>query len=181
MDAILFSANPSMVIVDDAIQHLASYAQLYWEVGFSIKYETLVFPMLGYIHVCGQQVQYKVMIQNIIPFSRRHYEDPVFSRTVKPEPWIREWIENIGNTRAHSWRNALVLTMIEPFIALPEFRKLDGSPVIRAPQTTSGCCLGERQVHYHHQHRPRRHPGRSERRSLSVRPNPILEQTWRIL
>ena len=36
MDAILFSANPSMVTVDDAIRHLSNHDELYWEVGFRI-------------------------------------------------------------------------------------------------------------------------------------------------
>jgi hypothetical protein len=135
MDAILFSANPSMVDVDDAIQHLASHAQLYWEVGFPIKKEAFVFPILGYIHVCGDRVQFKVVIERIEDFSPTHYEDSVFARTVKPEPWIREWAQNIGNTRSRSWKHALVLTMIQPFSCdTTAFAKIDGSPVTRPPQ-----------------------------------------------
>jgi hypothetical protein len=135
MDAILFSAKPSMVDVDDAVRHLASHAQLYWEVGFPIKRETFTFPMLGYIHVCKDQVRYRVIIEDIVPFSSNHYEDLEFARTVKPDPWIREWTENIGTIRSHHWKNALVITMIEPFSCVTtEFRKPDGSLVQHAPQ-----------------------------------------------
>jgi len=34
VDAILFSANPDMVTVDDAIRYLADHKELYWEVPF---------------------------------------------------------------------------------------------------------------------------------------------------
>jgi hypothetical protein len=135
MDAILFSAKPSMVDVDDAIRHLTRYAQLYWEVGFHIKSEQFSFPIIGYIHVSGRQVEYKVIIQEIVPFSPKHYEDKELSKTIKPDPWIREWEENIGTTRSHSWKNALVIIMIEPFSCpTTEFHKLDGSFVQHAPQ-----------------------------------------------
>jgi hypothetical protein len=33
VDAILFSANPDMVRVDDARKHLADHKELYWSVG----------------------------------------------------------------------------------------------------------------------------------------------------
>jgi hypothetical protein len=53
MDAILFSANPTMVKVDDAIRHLSDHEELYWEIGFSINRERFLYPILGYIHICG--------------------------------------------------------------------------------------------------------------------------------
>jgi hypothetical protein len=37
MDAILFSAKPSWVDVNDGISHLASQSELYWEVLFPIN------------------------------------------------------------------------------------------------------------------------------------------------
>ena len=124
-----------MVDVDDAIRHLDSHVQLYWEVGFAIKREKFTFPMFGYIHVCGQQVRYRVIIEDIVPFSLSHYEDLEFARTVKPDPWIREWAEKTDDTRAHSWKNALVITMIESFSCpTTEFIKFDGSAVRHAPE-----------------------------------------------
>jgi len=39
-DAILISANPSMVDVDDAMRHLEEHAQLYWSVGFFLDLYT---------------------------------------------------------------------------------------------------------------------------------------------
>jgi hypothetical protein len=55
-DAILFSANPSMVDVDDAMRHLEDHKELYWTVGFLIDKESFSFPLFGFIHVRGGQV-----------------------------------------------------------------------------------------------------------------------------
>ena len=33
MDAILISANPTMVTIDDAIRHLVDHDELYWRLG----------------------------------------------------------------------------------------------------------------------------------------------------
>lgn len=94
MDAILFSAKPSMVDVDDAIRHLADHKELYWEVGFQIVKEKLSFPILGFIHISGGQVEYRVTINDILPFDPAHYENAALAERVKPEPWRREWKEN---------------------------------------------------------------------------------------
>jgi hypothetical protein len=69
MDAILFSANPNMVTVDDVIRHLAEHKRLYWEVGFDIKKDHFSFPLYGFLHISGGQVEYRVTISDIIPFS----------------------------------------------------------------------------------------------------------------
>src|ERR1039458_251729 len=101
MDAILFSANPNIVVVDDAIKHLAGHEDLYWEVGFRIRGERFSYPMYGFIHVCGVggQVEYRASIRGILPFSRDHYEDKALAERVKPESWRREWIENRNDIR----------------------------------------------------------------------------------
>ena len=115
MDAILFSANPSMVTIDDAIRHLADHEELYWEVGFRIAKNGFSYPMLGFMHISGAQVEYRVTIRDIVPFSLAHYEDKKLAERVKPKPWLREWRENPNDVRSYPWKNALVMTEIVPF------------------------------------------------------------------
>lgn len=135
MDAILFSANPTMVTVDDARRHLSDHEKLYWEVGFSIDRNRFVYPILGYIHLCGGQVEYVATIQDIVPFSPSHYEDKELSKRVKPAQWLREWEENLDNCRFYPWKNAFVMTDIKPFsYNTYDFQKYEGGPVKHAPQ-----------------------------------------------
>ncbi len=135
MDAILFSANPSRVIVDDAVRHLADHEELYWEVGFRIVKDIFSFPMLGFIHISGSQVEYRVTIRDIVPFSVDHYEDRRLAERIKPKPWLHEWKENLNDMRSYPWRNALVMTEIVPFsYDTYSFRKYDGTLVRRPPQ-----------------------------------------------
>jgi hypothetical protein len=135
MDAILFSANPTMVKVDDAIRHLADHEELYWEFGFSINRDRFLYPILGYIHICGGQVEYVAKIKDIIPFSPSHYEDKELSMRVKPRPWLREWDENFNNCRLYPWKNAFVMAHIEPFSHNTyDFQKYGGDPVKKPPQ-----------------------------------------------
>ena len=136
MDAILFSANPNMVEVDDAIKHLASHKELYWEVPFPIVRDNFSFPMYGFIHISGGQVEYRATISDIVPFSPAHYQDEALAIQVKPQPWLREWKENINDTRSLPWKNALVITEIVPFSydALL-FKKIDGTMVKAPPQS----------------------------------------------
>lgn len=115
MDAILFSANPMRVNVDDAIWHLDKHGELYWEVGFPINNNKFTYPILGYMHICGKQVEYVVTIKEIIPFSPQHYEDKQLSQKVKPAIWLKEWEENRENCRFYPWKHALVMTHIDPF------------------------------------------------------------------
>lgn len=121
MDAILFSADPARAVVDDAVRHLADHKELYWSVGFPIDRDKFTFPIDGYIHVKGEQVEYRATISNIVPFSPKHY-DPL----LKPEPWIREWNE----TPRHREENSLVITDIVPFsYDTYALKKYDGTSV----------------------------------------------------
>jgi hypothetical protein len=135
MDAILFSANPNMANVDDAIKHLTSNRELYWGVLFPIDAKKFIYPMRGYIHISGDQVKYVATIQNIVQFSRDHYEDEKISKSVKPALWIKEWKENIDGFQNRPWKNALVITHIEPFVYNTlEFMKYGDGLVKHAPQ-----------------------------------------------
>ena len=136
MDAILFSANPSMVTIDDAIRHLADHEELYWEVGFRIAKNGFSYPMLGFMHISGAQVEYRVTIRDIVPFSLAHYEDKKLAERVKPKPWLREWRENLNDVRSYPWKNALVMTEIVPFSHdTYSFHKHDGLSVKKPPQS----------------------------------------------
>jgi hypothetical protein len=139
MDAILFSAKPNLVVVDDAIRHLADHDQLYWEVGWRISPIHFTFPILGFIHISGGQVEYRVTIPGILPFSPEHYENETLAAQVKPEVWIQEWKENLKKVRSLPWRTALVMDRIEPFsYDTYAFRKWkDGMNVTKAPQNYS--------------------------------------------
>jgi hypothetical protein len=135
MDAILFSVNPKMANVDDAVWHLDKHDELYWEVGFPIKDSKFIYPILGYMHLCGKQVGYVAMIRKIIPFSPRHYEDRKLSKMVKPDIWLRGWEDNLGNCRQHPWKHAIVMTRIEPFsYNTCQFKRYGGDIVSRPPQ-----------------------------------------------
>lgn len=81
--AILFSASPSMVDVDDARRPLEDHKELYWTVGFPIAKDQFSFPIFGFIHVGGGQVEYRALVNDIVQFSAGHYEDP----SLKPMPW----------------------------------------------------------------------------------------------
>jgi Endonuclease NucS len=131
MDAILICVNPKKVPVDDAVKHLADHNELYWAVTFPIARDRFSYPIYGYIHMCGGQVEYRVSIRDIVPFSRDHHED----RALKPETWVREWQENRNNVRAKPWKNELVMTEIMPFsYDTYSFHKCDGTKVKQAPQ-----------------------------------------------
>ena len=136
MDAILFSAKPSIVNVDDAIRHLADHKELYWEVGFRINKVCFSYPMLGFIHISGAQVEYRVTICDIVPFSLGHYENEELAERVKPKPWLRDWKENRNDIRSHRWRNVLVMTEITPFsyVTCSFHKYVDDTPVRSPPQ-----------------------------------------------
>jgi len=135
MDAILFSVNPRMANVDDAILHLDKHDELYWEVGFPIKHDKFIYPILGYMHLCGKQVEYIAKIKKIIPFSPRHYEDKKLSKMVKPDIWLRGWKENLDKCRQHPWKHAIVMTQIDSFsYNTYRFEKYEGGFVRRPPQ-----------------------------------------------
>lgn len=136
MDSILFSVNPSMATVDDAVRHLTNHEELYWEVGFQIDRNRFSYPILGFMHIKKGQVEYKATIRDIIEFSREHYENEELAKRVKPEPWLQEWRENLNNVREHLWIYALVMTEIMPFsYDTRSFRKLDGNLVTLPPRS----------------------------------------------
>jgi len=136
VDAILFSANPNLVSVDDARKHLANHKEFYWSVGFRIAAKNnFSYPIDGYIHIRGGQVEYRATIRDIIPFSPRHFEDHALALQVKPEPWIRQWKENVGGYRSRPWKNVFIITEIVPFsYDTYEFEKCDGTRVQNAPE-----------------------------------------------
>jgi len=134
-DAILFSAKqPSMVVVDDAVKHLASHEKLYWEVPFRINKDHFSYPLFGFIHISGGQVEYRAIISDIVPFSPEQFKGPLAER-VKPEPWRKEWNENLNNVQSRPWKYALVMTEIVPFsYDTLSFCKVDGKLVQWQPQ-----------------------------------------------
>jgi endonuclease NucS-like protein len=124
-----------MVTVDDAIRHLSNHDELYWEVGFRINRSKFVYPIFGFIHISGSQVEYRVTIRDIVPFSKDHYENRKLAERVKPESWLREWRDNIGDVRTHPWKNALVMTDIVPFsYDTCSIYKYDGTLIQKAPE-----------------------------------------------
>jgi Endonuclease NucS len=112
-DAILFSANLSMVDIDDAQRHLDEHSELYWSVMFRINAGHFSFPILGFIHISGRQVEYRAVIGRIIPFSADVFKNPLAER-VKPLSFRELW-ENDPRGRARPWKNDLVFTEISPF------------------------------------------------------------------
>ena len=135
MDAILFSANLKLVNVEAAINHLLSKEELYWEVGFKINPQRFVYPMFGFIHICSSKVKYRVIINNIIGFSRSHYEDKELSQRVKPPEWLEEWRINKSNIRNYHWKSVFVIKYIENIsYDTYKFLKFEWGPVTKAPQ-----------------------------------------------
>ncbi len=129
MDAILFSAKPSMVDVDDARTHLDNYNELYWSVGFRIEKDKFSFPIFGFIHISGDQVRYRALVNDILPFSPEHYENP----RVKPGPWIQAWENNHDNIRSHRFKNELVMTEIVPFSFDTRLSEKYGGGLVKLP------------------------------------------------
>lgn len=105
MDAILFSVDPKRTVIDDAIRHLAAHKELYWSVGFRITPDKFSsYPIYGYMHIKGEQVEYRATISKIVPFEASHR-----SRELKPEAWISHRADTPQP------RNSLVITEIVPF------------------------------------------------------------------
>lgn len=130
-DAILFSAKPSIVNVDDAIAHLESHKELYWSVRFPIAKENFSFPILGFMQISGHgQVEYRALITDVVSFEPGHYDNP----QIKPEAWRRAWEDNRGDVRAAAWKNTLIITEITPFtLETRAFKKIDGEPIKQPP------------------------------------------------
>ncbi len=127
-DAILISANPTIADVDDARKHLDDHGELYWSVGFPINTDHFTFPILVFIHISGAQVEYRALVEAILPFAANHFENP----SLKPAAWREEW-RNDPNKRA--WKNSLVMTVIVPFsFETCSFQKFDGGTITHPPQ-----------------------------------------------
>ena len=80
--------------------------------------------MLGYVHICGGQVEYKARIEEISPYSPTHF-DP----ELKPPQWFTE--DNMNRL----WKYSLVITHIEHFhYNTYDFKKLKNGNVKQPPQ-----------------------------------------------
>jgi hypothetical protein len=91
--------------------------------------------MAGFIHISGDRIRYVARIEDILPFSREHYETPNVAEAVKPVQWLKEWKENTNNIRFDRWKNALVITIIVPFECDTYLlQKGDGKQVVQPPQ-----------------------------------------------
>jgi len=135
MDAILFSAKPSVVDMNDAISHLRNHDELYFEVKFDIDKSQFSFPLLGFIHISGDKVRYRATIKDIVLFSKEHYEKADFAELVKPRKWRDEWKDNINNIRYDSWKHALIITEIDKFeYDTYSIKKYKGGVVKQPPQ-----------------------------------------------
>jgi hypothetical protein len=132
-DAILFSANLSMVDIDDAERHLEENNELYWSVKFLINASKFSFPLVGFIHISGRQVEYRALIDRIVPFSADVFTGQLAER-VKPLSFRQLW-ENDPNERAEPWKNDLVFTEISPFSfdTLKIEKYPSGSGLVRHP------------------------------------------------
>ena len=137
MDAILFSANPSMVDIDDARKHLEGHKELYWEVFFPIAEKAkdqFSFPIFGFIHIKRGQVEYRALVADIFPHSADHYESESVAARVKPKSW-RQLYNNDPIERARPWKNTLVMTEIIPFsFDTYKFSKYSGGLIKLPPQ-----------------------------------------------
>jgi hypothetical protein len=67
-EAILFSANPAQADMRAAFLHLEQHRDLYFSVRYRIQ---LPPPLLGFVHVSGDQVRYVAYIQNIVDYHPR--------------------------------------------------------------------------------------------------------------
>jgi hypothetical protein len=127
IDAILISARRGMVDVDDAIRHLQEHNKLYWSVGFRIVKTQFLFPILGFIHITGGQVEYQATIDDIVPHDNAYYENP----DLKPAQW-----RSAAHARGYGrGKYALIISKIEPFsIQTTALKRVDGTPVAKGPE-----------------------------------------------
>jgi len=132
-DAILISANLTMVDIDDAVRHLESNKELHWSVMFPIDARQFRFPIYAFIHVSGRQVEYRALVDRIVPFSSAVFDGPI-AEHVKP-PSFRDLWRSDPIERARPWKNDLVFTEIEPFsFDTRRFEKYAGGRVTLPPR-----------------------------------------------
>lgn len=120
----------------DAKKHLKEHSELYWIVGFGIRRDQFTYPIDGYMHVKGRNVQYKVKIKDIKSFSREHYADKD-AELFMPQKWIDWWLRNElkEEEKKYKPKNTIIITEIYDFpYATRQFKKINGSLVKRPPQ-----------------------------------------------
>ena len=113
MDAIFLTRTRKHLWLRNGVKHLDGHHELYWGVGFLIK-RRFSFPIYGYVHMKGGQVEYRASIRDIVEFSPDHYEDS----SIEPESWrLPEnrgtWKSEFSDDRDRAFlvRDALVLKM----------------------------------------------------------------------
>jgi hypothetical protein len=112
MDSILISMDPKICDMLNLIKHLENHKQIYYEVNFLIDKKRFTFPIIGFIHVNGNKIKYAVSIEDILPFSKDHYDNQQLAKNVKPAQWITDWHNNINRLL---WKYELVINSIAPF------------------------------------------------------------------
>jgi hypothetical protein len=116
-------------IPEQAIEHLnRNNKELYWStIGFSIRKENLILPIVGLIHVKGKNVMYRCNIVDIKPYDITHHTDP----TKKPQ----EWIDEQRNNPENDYRSTLVIAAMEKFnYNTRDLVGIDGRAVINPPR-----------------------------------------------
>jgi hypothetical protein len=132
-DAILISANLTMVDVDDAVHHLESNKELYWSVMFPIDTGQFRFPIYAFIHISRRQIEYRALVDRIIPFSPTVFDGPL-AEHVKPRSFRDLWNSD-PIERARPWKKDLVFTEIVPFsFNTRHVEKYAGGKVTHPPQ-----------------------------------------------
>ena len=125
--AILFSADPKIVDINNAIVHLKNNKRLYWEVGYPINKHNFQFPIVGYIHIKDDKTRYRVTIEDIEPFREEHYTGPDANK-IKPKEWIEYYKTHPEETER--WESCYVITKLEVLSEPLEttiIKKIDGA------------------------------------------------------
>jgi len=80
---ILFSGTKENVSL--ALSHIHKHGIIYWCLPVNLKYYEFYFPVIALLHVKGDIVRYKCIINDIMPYSSCHFSDP----KKKPITWIK--------------------------------------------------------------------------------------------
>ncbi|HSV01372.1 MAG TPA: hypothetical protein VLI91_14825 [Roseiarcus sp.] len=97
--AILFSADPTMVIMEDAVAHLRINRELYWAAGFESTGKTFNSQSLGSL-MLAVRACFLAEINDIIPFLVEHFNDA----SIKPASFRDRWEKN-PQERLHPLEN----------------------------------------------------------------------------
>jgi hypothetical protein len=91
-------------------------------------------PLVGFIHISGDQVRYVAYIRDIVEYESKHHDDPAFAPLVKPQKWL-EAVRAAMDQDPPPWRMSLIITRLVPFdCATLAMRKADGGSLTLAPQ-----------------------------------------------